>query len=582
MKLLGSTAIEDKLQENVGATLKAMRNAGIRTWVLTGDKVGTAKMIGHACELLQKEWKFLWVMEHESKPDPDTPGSIITNDDHVNTPDEVMASFLQQIADAELEKDENGNRVDKALLVEGNALLTLGIGLDNDGIAAKEMSGEWQDLKNKQKILIEKAAECRAVLCCRVSPSQKGQLTTLVRDILGKVTLGIGDGANDVSMITAAHVGIGVQGVEGSQAVNSADFAICQFQHLQNIVLVHGRWTYYRLSKAICYFFYKNIINVFTIMWYALITGFSGTLQYNDMVLCMYNLFFTSVPVMVFALLEQDVDYDTSLSHPTIYSPGQKKELLNFRVFFTWVGEAVYGATVIFFVPYIGMGHGSNLEEGINLNLEIVGLTMYTINVIAVTLRLALETQFFTWLHWVSYLGSIALWYLFLVVEFAVPTGIVTSGEMYWCSYNMWGTPYHWLTLALGTWLTCFPAFAHNCWRDCFLPTTNESCRRAMAAIHEEEAKAERVRAAAWKKLTPEEQRAQLLLASADPRNDMIGHDEINIEHARQGRISKMDDFKGAITMHLAAAKFMSGSAKRKQRLKALQAKQEDGSIARV
>ena len=68
-------------------------------------------MIGHACELLQKEWKFLWVMEHESKPDPDTPGSIITNDDHVNTPDEVMASFLQQIADAELEKDENGNRV---------------------------------------------------------------------------------------------------------------------------------------------------------------------------------------------------------------------------------------------------------------------------------------------------------------------------------------------------------------------------------------------------------------------------------------------------------------------------------------
>ena len=60
--------------------------------------------------------------------------------------------------------------------------------------------------------------------------------------------------------------------------------------------------------QAICYFFYKNIVNVFTVVWYAMVTGFSGTLQYDDMVLCMYNLFFTSLPVIFFALLEQDVD----------------------------------------------------------------------------------------------------------------------------------------------------------------------------------------------------------------------------------------------------------------------------------
>jgi len=463
MEMIGVTAIEDKLQVNVGKCLTQMRHAGIRTWVLTGDKVGTAIMIGFAAELLLEEMHQIIVEERDEK-------GMVRNED------DIMIHLHN-----EMRKVPPGQT--KALVVDGAALLTLGVGLDKKQCESLPPA-QLSKLLGMQKEFILTAQDCSAVLCCRVSPAQKGSLTKLVRTILNKVTVGIGDGANDVGMILEAHVGIGVQGVEGSQAVNSADFAICQFQHLANIILVHGRWTYYRLSKAICYFFYKNIVNVFTVVWYAMVTGFSGTLQYDDMILCMYNLFFTSFPVIIFALLEQDVDYDSSIDAPQIYRPGQLSQLLNFHVFFLWVLEAIYAATVIFAVPYNAMGTTS---EGIVDNLQMVGLTMYTINVWAVTLRLALETQFWTYLHVIFYGGSVALWYLFLLIEFASPTGVgVTNGYMYWASYNLWGTSYHWLSLILGIWLSVLPAFVRNCYEQCFLPSVNESTRRAVAKHKDE------------------------------------------------------------------------------------------------
>jgi len=385
MEIHGATAIEDKLQVNVGKCLTEMRNADIRTWVLTGDKVGTAIMIGFACELLTEDMHQVKVEERDE----------VTNE--IRNVDQIMAE-LMKIAEV-----PRGTM--KALVIDGAVLLSLGIGMDakKQSLLMKTDPSHYADLLSKQRDFILMAEECAAVLCCRVSPAQKGVLTRLVREVLNKVVVGIGDGANDVGMILEAHVGIGVQGVEGSQAVNSADFAINQFQHLSNIILVHGRWTYYRLSKAICYFFYKNIVNVFTIVWYAMVTGFSGTLQYDDMVLCMYNLFFTSLPVIVYALLEQDVDYEDSILAPQIYKPGQKSELLNVHIFFIWVLEGIYAATVIFVVPYNAMG---NTAEGYADNLQMVGLTMYTINVWTVTLRLALETQYWTWIHFAVYGGQ--------------------------------------------------------------------------------------------------------------------------------------------------------------------------------
>ena len=81
---------------------------------------------------------------------------------------------------------------------------------------------------SSKELLLQLAIQCEAVICCRVSPLQKALVVKLVKNGLHTMTLAIGDGANDVSMIQAADVGVGIRGEEGLQAVNSSDYAIAQ------------------------------------------------------------------------------------------------------------------------------------------------------------------------------------------------------------------------------------------------------------------------------------------------------------------------------------------------------------------
>lgn len=118
-----------------------------------------------------------------------------------------------------------------------------------------------------EKTFYDLATQCKAVICCRVSPLQKALVVKLVKKFSKSILLAIGDGANDVSMIQAAHVGVGISGVEGLQAARSADFAISQFRFLRKLLLVHGAWAYQRLSKMIFFYFYKNVAMYLTQFW---------------------------------------------------------------------------------------------------------------------------------------------------------------------------------------------------------------------------------------------------------------------------------------------------------------------------
>lgn len=90
----------------------------------------------------------------------------------------------------------------------------------------------------------------------------------IVKEQLGMRTLAIGDGANDVSMIQTADVGVGISGHEGTQAVMAADFAVSRFSMLSRLLLLHGHWCYDRLARMILYFFYKNATFVFLVFWF--------------------------------------------------------------------------------------------------------------------------------------------------------------------------------------------------------------------------------------------------------------------------------------------------------------------------
>ncbi len=187
LDLIGSTAIEDKLQENVGPTISYIRRAGIRVWVLTGDKLETAINIGYSCQLLDDSLVKL----------------VITEVDQTEL-SEKMAQMLEQL-------DQVEETLKYALILSGDSLTQINTTLLRD-------------------LLAQVSDRCDVVVACRVSPKQKAEIVNLVKKYRqGAITLAIGDGANDVNMITAAHVGVGIVGVEGNQAARASDYSMGEF-----------------------------------------------------------------------------------------------------------------------------------------------------------------------------------------------------------------------------------------------------------------------------------------------------------------------------------------------------------------
>ena len=230
LTLLGGTAIEDRLQDGVPDTIALLGDAGIKLWVLTGDKVETAINIGFSCNLLNNDMDLIVFKIPEDQPE------LVESE-----LDKHLATFGMTGSDEELaaaRKNHEPPAPTHGLVIDGDSLKLV-----------------LEDHYRQKFLLLCK--QCKSVLCCRVSPAQKAAVVQLVKTGLDVITLSIGDGANDVAMIQEADIGVGIAGEEGRQAVMSSDYAIAQFRFLQRLVLVHGRWSYRRLAETIANFFYK-------------------------------------------------------------------------------------------------------------------------------------------------------------------------------------------------------------------------------------------------------------------------------------------------------------------------------------
>lgn len=188
-----------------------------------------------------------------------------------------------------LQRTVSGVSAMSDIVGEDNGERLGGYGLVIDGASLRHAFAE----PYTKDLLLELSWRCRAVVCCRTSPLQKALIVRLVKDGLGSMCLAIGDGANDVSMIQAADIGVGVAGEEGLQAVNSSDYAMGQFRFLKRLLLVHGQWSYLRNSNMIVNFFYKEIIGVGVLFWFQFYCGYSATTVYEYTYLLFWNVFWT-------------------------------------------------------------------------------------------------------------------------------------------------------------------------------------------------------------------------------------------------------------------------------------------------
>ncbi|KAL3526061.1 hypothetical protein ACH5RR_014433 [Cinchona calisaya] len=452
--LLGATAVEDKLQKGVPECIEKLANAGIRIWVLTGDKMETAINIGYACSLLRRGMKQIVItLDSPNVTDLEKKG------DKEAIAKASISSITKQIQEgiAELSSTKESS-VTFGLIIDGKSL---SFALD----------------KNLKKSFLELAMKCASVICCRSTPKQKALVTRLVKKGTGKITLAIGDGANDVGMLQEADIGVGICGVEGVQAVMSSDFAIAQFHFLERLLLVHGHWCYRRISMMICYFFYKNITFGFTLFWFEAYASFSGKPAYNDWYMSLYNVFFTSLPVIALGVFDQDVSARFCLKYPLLYQEGVKNYLFSWQYILGWMFNGFLCSMIIFFLTTNSIKDQSFQKDGKVVDFEILGVLMYTCVVWTVNCQMALSINYFTWIQHIFIWGSIALWYLFLVVYGAISPILSTTAYQVLVEACA-PSPFYWMAALLVVVSALLPYFSYKAFQITFHPMYRDVIQR--------------------------------------------------------------------------------------------------------
>ncbi|CAD8081967.1 unnamed protein product [Paramecium sonneborni] len=336
--LSGASGVEDILSEHVQETIQELQCANIQIWMITGDSYATAKGVA----------KKIGLMSSRSK-------SIL-----------VENQKLQQIGTQVFESEKNAkNQYEISLIILGQILIDYTI----------------EDKLN----LIKLAKECQCVIFSRVSPKQKREIVELFQKCYPSFcTLAIGDGANDVNMITEANVGIGVCGIEGLQAARASDYAIPKFKCLQQLLLFHGRECYRRNTQVVTYNFYKNVLYLIPQFWFGLYSQFSAQSIYDFYVFQCYNFMFTSLPIIVYGVF--DIKYNDIM--PNKYKLGQESHYLNFKVFILSMLEGVYQSVLIFFFCFYFLNTTSS--NGFDYGLLIQGQIIFLICIIVANTKIIL------------------------------------------------------------------------------------------------------------------------------------------------------------------------------------------------
>ncbi|XP_050386951.1 phospholipid-transporting ATPase 1 isoform X2 [Argentina anserina] len=405
--ILGASGIEDKLQMGVPESIDSLRTAGVQVWVLTGDKQETAISIGYSSKLLTRRMTQVLI------------NSISKESCRRSLEDAIlMSEKLMTVPGVEHSTQGSSGDVisSVALIIDGTSLVYI---LDSE-------------LEEK---LFELANRCSVVLCCRVAPLQKAGIVALVKNRTTDMTLAIGDGANDVSMIQMADVGVGISGQEGRQAVMASDFAMGQFRFLVPLLLVHGHWNYQRMGYMLLYNFYRNAVFVLILFWYVLFTCFTLTTAITEWSSMLYSIIYTAVPTIVVGILDKDLSRMTLLTYPQLYGAGHRQECYNSKLFWLTMFDTVWQSVAVFFIPLFAYW-------GSTIDTSSIG-DLWTLSVvILVNLHLAMDVIRWSWITHAAIWGSIVATWICVIVIDAIPSLVG-----YWAIFDVMKTGPFWLCL---------------------------------------------------------------------------------------------------------------------------------------
>ncbi|XP_027008475.2 phospholipid-transporting ATPase IC isoform X1 [Tachysurus fulvidraco] len=460
LMMIGATAIEDKLQDGVPETIANLARAQIKIWVLTGDKKETAENIGYACELLTGDMNIHYgedvnqkLSERQANRRNETGSARAKKSQEPFFPEPgknaliITGGWLNEIL---YEKKKKRRRL---------RLRRLGKRVPPTNHEDGQPMNDFEK-ETRQRDFVDMACECSAVICCRVTPKQKANVVSLVKRYKKAVTLSIGDGANDVNMIKTADIGVGISGQEGMQAVMSSDFALAQFRYLQRLLLVHGRWSYIRMCKFLRFFFFKNFAFTLVHFWYSFFSGFSAQIAYEDWFITLYNVLYSSLPVLLVGLLDQDVNDKLSLRFPRLYLPGQQGSLFNYRNFFISLFNGIFTSLIIFFIPYGAFLQTMGQDGEAPSDYQSLAVVTSSSLIMIVSLQISLDTSYWTFVNCFAVLGSIAIYFgiMFDIQSAGIHVIFPSYFKFTGVAANALRQPYLWLTIILTVGISLLPA----------------------------------------------------------------------------------------------------------------------------
>ena len=445
--LIGGTVVEDKLQDKVPETIKELRASGIKIWVLTGDKLDTAENIGYSCNLLSKEQKLFTLKlmpgddEGIVKEDP-YPEMIQFLTEFQSFIDDLVKKYnldtkytRKYIYDTQEEYNydeyDDGNADDdyndynfemfsdvnnsqyragsKSYSSESSKVLDFEIFkyLKEKNILepysiiieAPILSGLFKD-EEWTKNFLNIAYYSRSVICCRVSPSQKSQVIQKMKNFdKNAVTLAIGDGGNDVSMILEANIGIGIYGEEGMSAAQASDFAIGEFKLLQRLLFIHGRINLYRISNMILYFFYKNFVFTLLQLYFSFFSLASGQTIIDDWYITCYNLIFTAFPLFISASTDSDIDLNDEKEKKKNFALLYRENRDTYKIFsFSEFLKKIIKGVLVSFVIFGFCLINEILNNGRTYSIWYLSLKCYISTLIIVSINLLMANNFIVYL----------------------------------------------------------------------------------------------------------------------------------------------------------------------------------------
>ncbi|KAJ6250449.1 putative phospholipid-transporting atpase [Anaeramoeba flamelloides] len=410
--LFGATGIEDKLQPDVPETIDYLLKAGINIWLLTGDKPGTAVSVGHSCKLIRKIDETILMKERKK----DLILEIFNN--HYNEICKKYNDFSGSESDSDSGYDHSDDMDENNLDDDHHDIdLENGINLKNFDERVKQspkanakndkvnkvivMTGKVLGvlLEHEEEKLFELTKKCRSVIFSRVTPKQKSQVVDMVHKYSQKVTLAIGDGANDVSMIRTANIGIGLVSKEGNQAVRVSDFSLARFKHLKRLICVHGRYCYLRLQEVVLYSFYKNVVFILPQFWWSFFGASSGQTLYNDWFMSLFNMLFNAFPPFIIGITEKDVSEKILKKFPQLYKDFQR-DRFNMKKVITRIAIAIFQSLFVFFSCYLTISYSTTLySNGKSVGLRTVGTIVCSISIIISIFDHIIRIRYWTWLN---------------------------------------------------------------------------------------------------------------------------------------------------------------------------------------